>query len=558
MKRELSRLASEHFDIVIVGSGIHGAVLAHDAAKAGYKIALLDKGDFGHSTSANSLKIIHGGIRYLQHGDLKRMRESILSRRSMMRFAPHIVKPLACLMPTYGHGIKGREMMRLALGIYDLVAFDRNRGLERNDSLPCGTSLSVDKCKQVVPGIKEQGLTGGAVWHDAMAHDTERLNLLYVKEASKYGGCVANYTEALSLLTIDDGVAAVVARDLASGREFRLNCSVVVNAAGPWLSTLSAGDAKLGNQQWATAINIIVKKKLFKKYAVGLEGVTDFTDKDAIIKRGKRLFFFVPWKKEYTMIGTTYKPYSGEMNSFSVDPKTVLEVLGEINGIYPDGNLGIDDVSFVHAGLLPMNEADKGQADSVQLDKSSKVIDHGKVGGVERLVSIKGVKYTTAPDIAARVLRLIAKRKLLPAIKKAGTYQIKGTGCKSDFGPLISLLGDQYPALHAHLRDRYGSEWREVFSYLVSQGVVENLWVNGGSTLLVAELFYFIKEEMATSLSDVVFRRSGIGSAECPSRQMLSAISEIMGRQLGWDSEEKKSQIEEVLKVFAPLEQFYQ
>ena len=96
-------------DIAIIGSGIHGSILALEAAQAGYRVALFEKGDFGGSTSANSLKIIHGGIRYLQHLNIKRMRESILSRRSMMQFAPHLVRPLACLMPTYGHGIKGRD-----------------------------------------------------------------------------------------------------------------------------------------------------------------------------------------------------------------------------------------------------------------------------------------------------------------------------------------------------------------------------------------------------------------------------------------------------------------
>ena len=554
MKREQERLRNEHFDIVIIGSGVHGAVLALDAVKAGYTVALLEKDDFGHSTSANSLKIIHGGIRYLQHGDIKRMRESILSRRSMMSFAPHIVKPLACMMPTYGHGIKGREMMRLAFGIYDAVAFDRNRGLDEQNKLPMGRSIAVDECKWVVPGIKEDGLTGGAVWYDAIAHNTERLILEYVKETARYGGCVANYTEATALDSDEDKVSAVIARDLVTGKEFAVNCSVVVNAAGPWINTLSDGRSDLASQKWATAINIVVKKKLFKKYAVGLEGYTDFIDKDAIIKRGKRLFFFVPWKDEYTMIGTTYKPYFGDVNSFALDRDIVEEVLVEINGVYPEGNLTLDDVTFFHGGLLPMNEADESQPDSVQMDKSSRVINHGDDGGTKGLLSIKGVKFTTAPDIAKRVLKVVTKGNFLP-VKEQGKYQSNGSGVRPDFGPLISRLGDDYVGISSHLKKTYGSDWREVFTYLVKKDMVENLWLNEDSSLLIAEILYFIHEEMAVTLSDIVFRRSGIGSAECPSLEILTHLSEIMGEELGWDGEEKNRQVEAALQVFAPVQQ---
>ncbi len=467
MKRDLDKLDSVHFDIVIIGSGIHGAVLALEAVRNGYSVALLEKGDFGHSTSANSLKIIHGGIRYLQHGDFKRMRQSILSRRSMMRFAPHIVKPLACLMPTYGHGIKGREMMRLAFTIYDIIAFDRNRGLEKENCLPKGTSISDSECKGVVPGIKEEGLTGGAVWYDAIAENTERLILEYVKEAVKYGACVANYAEAVALESEDSGVSAVLARDPATGREFRINCSTVVNGTGPWLDDLADAGLDLSEQKWATAVNIIVKKQLFRKYAVGLEGYTEYTDKDAIIKRGKRLFFFVPWQEKYTMIGTTYKPYSGLPGSFSLTVADIEEVLDEMNGVYPDGRLTMEDVTFFHGGLLPMTEVDESRADSVQIDKSSRVIDHGREGGIEGLFSIKGVKYTTAPDIAERVIRMIKERKLLPP-KEPGVYvQRRGRG-REDFSSVIRLLGEEYDRIRSHLQSVYGVNWREVFTYLVT------------------------------------------------------------------------------------------
>lgn len=553
MKKNWQPLTTEHFDLAIVGGGIHGALLTLAAAQAGYRVALVEKGDFGHSTSANSLKIVHGGIRYLQHGDFKRMRESILSRRAMMRFAPHLVKPLACVMPTYGHGLKGREMMRLAFAIYDVIACDRNLGLPEKNRLPRGTAISVPEMQWVAPGIREKGLTGGAVWYDTLAENTERLVLAYVKEAVRYGAEVANYTEASEVLKGEGRVTGLALTDTATGRTGQLRCSMVVNAAGPWLDRLDDGSTG-GAQLWATAVNIVVKKKLFKKYAVGLEGYTDYTDKDAIIKRGKRLFFFVPWRKEYTMIGTSYTPYRGGADNFALQQKDIRLLLDEINMIYPAAGLSMADVTFFHGGLLPMNEADTSQADTVQLEKSSRIIDHGKAGGVKGLVSIKGVKYTTAPDIADKVVMLVQSEKHLGP-RAAGSYTAIPPR-RLDFTPIVKLLGESCVEIQEYLKDRYGSEWREVFGYLGREDCMKDGradWLSINPPLLAAEMLYFIREEMASTLADVVFRRSDLATAECPAAHTLSTIADRMAQEMGWTEEERRYQLESVVDVFTPL-----
>ncbi len=554
MKKDLKKLAERPYDLVIVGGGIHGAVLTLAAARAGYRVALLDRGDFGHSTSANSLKIIHGGIRYLQHGDFTRMRESIESRRSMMAFAPHLVGPLACLMPTYGHGIKGREMMRLAFAVYDMVAFDRNRGVVPDNRLPRGTAISADEVKWAVPGIDDKGLTGGAIWYDAIAADTERLVLEYVLEAVKYGADVANYAEVTGLIQEGDRVTGVTARDVPTGAMIRVNCRAVVNAAGPWLERLAGGQSPLAGQLWATAINIVVKKRLFRKYAVGLEGYTAFTDRDAIIKRGKRLFFFVPWQENYTMIGTTYKPYRGKVDDFSLQRRDVQELIDDINKIYPAAQLTMGDVTFCHGGLLPITGADDGQADSVQLDKSSQIIAHPATDGMGGLFSIKGVKYTTAPDIAEKMVRILQDDKHLGP-RPPGSY-IAPSPPRLDHGPTIKKLGHDYEPIRAHLEGRYGARWRAVFAVLVQSDGVNNgesVWLSEEPPLLVAEVLYFVHEEMASTLADVVFRRSHLGSAECPGSATLARIAEIMGRELAWTDEERDRQIADVVEVYALL-----
>ncbi|MBU1567916.1 MAG: glycerol-3-phosphate dehydrogenase/oxidase [Proteobacteria bacterium] len=553
MIKDFSRLQTTQYDLVVVGGGIHGATLAYEAARAGYKVALLEKGDFSGSTSANSLKIVHGGIRYLQHGDFKRMRESIVSRRRMMVLAPHLVKPLSCLMPTYGHGIKGRETMRLAFAIYDLIAFDRNQGLAAENHLPCGSSISREEVKWVVPGIVEKGLSGGAVWYDAIALDTERLVLEYLKEAVRYGAHVANYAEVAEVEMAGGWVAAVMVRDLQTDREMRVGCRAVVNAAGPWLENLTGRGGGSGVQLWATALNIVVKKRLFEKYAVGLEGYTDFTDKDALIKRGKRLFFFVPWQDRYTMIGTTYTQYHGAADNFSLTLQEVEKVLEDINKIYQHGRLNVEDVTFFHAGLLPIKEADASKADSVQLDKSSMIIEHGLLDGRNGLFSIKGVKYTTAPVIAEKMVKILAMDRWLGQ-RAAGIYQALPPR-NLDFGPAITQLGGQYEAMRAYLVTRYGTSWRDVFAFFVQRPLNEgeSFWLLEDPPLLVAEVLYFIYEEMAATLADIVFRRTNLAAAECPTREVLARIAGFMGGELDWSAEEQKRQIEKVEQVFAIL-----
>ena len=172
MDRDLTQLANHKYDLIIIGGGIYGACVAWDATLRGLSVALVEKADFGHATSANSLKTIHGGLRYLQQLDIKRMRESIRERRTLMRIAPHLVHPLPCLMPTYGHLTKGRAVMALALKVNDLVSFDRNRLEDPQKHLPKGRVISRQECLQLLPNIVREGLTGGAVWHDAQVYNS--------------------------------------------------------------------------------------------------------------------------------------------------------------------------------------------------------------------------------------------------------------------------------------------------------------------------------------------------------------------------------------------------
>lgn len=196
MKRNLEELSNTQFDVLVIGGGIYGACVAYEATLRGLSVALVEKQDFCGATSANSLKTIHGGLRYLQHADFKRMRESIYERRTLMKIAPHLVHPLPVLVPTYGHGLKGIEAMTVALKINDLVSCDRNLGLpDPQKHIPTGRTLSPTECLNTLPGISADGLTGGAIFHDAQVYNSERLVLAYLQSATQLGLRVANYLE---------------------------------------------------------------------------------------------------------------------------------------------------------------------------------------------------------------------------------------------------------------------------------------------------------------------------------------------------------------------------
>ena len=233
MKRNIARMSNKTYDLLIVGGGIYGATCAWDAASRGLSVALLDKGDFGSENSSNSQKIIHGGLRYLQHGDFGRMRESIRERTTLMRIAPHLVHPMPCIIPTYGHIM--RFAMPFALKIFNLASFDRNRLNDPQKHIPDARIISKEDCLRLIPGIMANGLAGGLIWHDSQAYNTERLVLSFIRSAEKAGADVANYLEVVGFLMDGNRVTGVKARDILDDHELEFQAKIVLNASGAWV-----------------------------------------------------------------------------------------------------------------------------------------------------------------------------------------------------------------------------------------------------------------------------------------------------------------------------------
>ena len=548
MKRNIEKLSTKTYDLLIIGGGIYGAWAAWDAALRGLSVALVEKNDFAGATSANSLKIIHGGLRYLQHADIKRMRESIHERMVLMRVAPHLVHPLPCIMPTYGHGLKGKELMSIALFLNDAVGFDRNGLQDPQKRMPAGRVISRKQTLQILPGIDESGLTGGAIWYDCQIHNSERLLLALLHGASEHGAEIANYAPAIRFLKEGNKIYGVQVQDSLSGKNADIRARMVLNTSGPWVNSVlgQLGDPVASrNFKFSKAMNLVVNRKLIDKYGVGVPSKYEFKDEDALINKGSRLLFMTPWRK-YTLIGTTHVPYDGDPNDFAITEKDVQEFLDEFNQAYPALGVKRDEVIFFYGGLLPMDPT-ANKNGHVTLTKQYHLIDHAKEDGISSLVTVLGVKYTTARDVAEKSIDLVVE-KLRQRTKGRTEIEIVPGGNITRFGEFLGEEITKRPwGLEAevveHMVYNYGTRYPHVLN-VIDEEIALRERLDPAQEVLAAEAVYSVREEMALTLADVVRRRTELGAAGCPPAAALEKTARLLARELGWDEAKISEEIE--------------
>ena len=555
MYRDLNLFQDSEFDVLVIGAGIYGSAIAWDAALRGLSVALIENADFGGGTSANSLKTIHGGLRYLQQLDIKRMRESILERRTLMGIAPHLVHPLTVLMPTYGHMMKGREALLAGLILNDIISFDRNRLGDPQKRIPPGRIVSKKRCLELVPCIDRAGVTGGAMWTDAQMYNSERMCLAFVQSAVDRGAVVANYVKGEGLLTVNGRVEGIRCRDMLTGTEFEIMNRMVVNAAGGWMSRFEMdAEISLSQIQWSTAMNLIVNRPLVEDFAAGLFGRFKYPIPGGGDYEGRRVLFFAPWRG-HTIIGTYHRPYDGDADDMGVSEKDITEFLKEVNSACPGDPVRREEVSFFHKGFLPMDGIHPKTGDVV-LTKHYRITDHAAEDGTEGLISVAGVKYTTARDVAEKVVDRVCSR-LGMTMKKSQTAGVPLSGGRiSQFGDFLSKAMSWSDSsvnrdVLRHLVYSYGSDYPRLLEYKDEDPEWLAL-VPGSKEVIGAEILHGVREEMAVKLADVVLRRTDLGSAAYPGDDTLATCAEIMGKELGWDRSKVLDEIEEVKAIYTP------
>lgn len=546
MQRNLQALSNQAFDLLVLGGGIQGACVAWEATLRGLSVALIDKSDFGSATSANSLKIIHGGLRYLQTADFSRMRQSIRERQTLMRIAPHLVHPLPILVPTYGHGLKGKEAMFVALKLNDLISYDRNQGLsDPQKQIPPGQVISRQSCQQRVPGIVDQGLTGAATFHDAQVYNSERLTLGFVKSAAHQGAAVANYVKAISFLQTGDQIKGVVAEDALTGDCFDIRAKAVVNTSGPWLNqVLGLLPEPPAYQAFAKAVNVVLRRPLLETpYAIAFNSTSE-QENAKVVKQKSRMLFVVPWRNT-SMIGTLYNVCDANPDSWQVDEGEIDSLLQQINQAYPPAQLTRDDVAFVHGGLLPQTGVSNGG--EPLLAKRYCIRDHAPQG-YQGLWSVTGVKYTTSRDIAQKVLDGLFRAwgQTVPPSQSATTPLVDGA--IDNVENFVQFASQKHislePQVVRNLVYNYGSAYADVFADDIKDP----------NQTIRAQVRYAVRAEMAKTLKDVVLRRTELGSAGLPDGAIIRLCSEIMAEELDWSRAQTQTEVQSLMPAASDRE----
>jgi glycerol-3-phosphate dehydrogenase len=464
-----------------------------------------------------------------------------------------LVQPLPIVVPTYGHGRSGKTLLAAGLLAYDLITFDRNHAISDPERrIPRSARLSAREARDLFPGLTRPDLTGAAVFSDAQMYNPPRLALAFLRSASEVGALAANYVEAVSFLWAGGRVAGIVARDRLNGQRFEIRARAVLNAAGPWAEDLLRRHRNLALARRGTYSRdacFVIHRQLHPRYALAISARNK--DPDAVLSRGARHLFVVPWR-DYSLIGVWHRVYEGDPDRVRVSDAELATFISEVNEAYGDLDLTLDDVTMCNAGLLPFGE-NQPDAQDHSYGKRSILIDHAAEHGVDGLVSLVGIRYTMGRGDAAKAIDLIAG-KLDHRGPRPATDRIPVFGGRiPDFEAFVEeqsqrLREQLAPAVLRALLHNYGTEFGRVLAYAKARpALLESL---RPGTALQAEVVHAVREEMAVRLSDVVFRRTDLATGGDPGPAALLTCARLMAEELGWSAERVEAELAEIRRTF--------
>ncbi len=529
------------YQLVIVGGGIYGAALCWEAAHRGIKTLLVEQNDYACGASSNSLKTIHGGLRALQSLNLNAVLKGIRERNIFLRIAPNYVKPLPCILPTSASLMKSKPVVGMGLLLYNLLSQVGRFTFGHDKNIPLTRLLSRKKFISHAPAIKAEGITGGALWHDAQVKNTERLVWLFIRSAIAQGATAINHTIAIAHNCQQiNGKHEVLLRDQISGDEKTVITEAIVDASAAWnfIKQCSPEAPHDEDLTFLKSVNIIVRKNIFQT-AVGANIKTD-TD-------SSRLYFFAPWR-DCTIIGTWYSSVENyPENRFS--QAEAESCIAEINAAFQQKLLHVDDICNVHIGFLPAskNSNNKPAALDKNLFSQYQLKNWSQQPGMQHMYSLRGTKYTLARHDARQVVDQLVKdlhwqagasrshhlplHQAMPASELAGTLD-------SD-------------TLH-RLQENYGAQTTHILEYINDhpQSVEQ---IPGAPQHIVAEIPHAVFHEQALTLSDLLKRRLAIGDRAPPEMATAQYCASVMQQLLAWPDETMQ---EEITALYASYPDF--
>ncbi len=529
MQRKFQTLGSGTFDVAIIGGGITGSCIARDAARRGFSVALIEKRDFSCGTSSGSTKLVHGGLRYLKTMEFGLIRESLRERRVWEKIAPHMVSPMPFILPLKKPAEKW--VVGAGLTLYDWLSYDRNWIDDTDQRMPGHRSISAKEARALEPALGSATFDSAMLYYDCQMYSPERLGLECLIDAVKHGAIIANYAEAVSFEKNGDGIGAIRVRDALSDDEVLLRARLVVNAAGPW------ADRMLEMIEGGEASHKLIRSK-------GIHAVTrSLTNGHALAVGSKGgHFFIVPWRG-HSIIGTTDTVFTGKPDDLQVTADEVHEFLNYVNEGLPGLNVSMDDVRYAYAGLRPL--IDDGSKNSYSASRKAEIVDHGAEGGAPNLLSAIGGKWTTSREVAEKCVDLIG-RKLKFNHSACDTAEAPLPGAAGRFKLKVDALAAKHPELAtstvSNLARNYGAMADELLAGANDDKALLRC-VSQRLPDIAAQVVFAVRSEMALTLEDVVFRRTGLGTLGPLEHNAVNDIAQIMGGELHWSEAERQRQI---------------
>jgi glycerol-3-phosphate dehydrogenase len=526
----LRRLESTDFDVVVIGGGITGVGCALDAASRGLRVALIERDDFASGTSSKSSKLVHGGIRYLQQGDIRLVYEALAERQILRRNAPHLVKVLPFLIPIFStKGVVNRKLARAmgtAMWMYDLTGGLRIGKMHKR--------VSKKQALEWFPTLPADKLMPSYLYYDAEADDARLVVTVARTAALRFDATLVNRTEVVDLQKDSSGnVNGVTVK--ADGRTFTVSTKAVVNAAGVWSDDVRALDEAEHPRSIRPAKGVHI--------TVPWSKVRNTVAAVIPVPGDKRSVFVVPWG-QFTFVGTTDTDYTGPIDDPQCNENDVEYLLRALNGSITE-TVTTDDILGTWAGLRPLVADPEASGRTADLSRRHKV--RRSASGV---VTITGGKLTTYREMAADTIdevlsEVLDSDRIKRFRRRSRTKHIKIHGANGyeeliDSADTISPLGgDQV----RRLADRYGSDATTVLAIAESDPSMAELLVPG-LPYLRAEAIFAVRYEMATTVDDILSRRTRARlETRDASADAAAAVAALLAPELGWDEAEQARQV---------------
>lgn len=529
----------KHYDIIIIGGGITGVSVAYEAATRGLKVALFEKGDFGEATSAATSKLIHGGLRYLKNLEFGLVRESLSERRILENIAPNFVYPMPFMIPTYSSLKNNKITLFIGMVLYDLLSLDKAWTWDKTKKLRFHKTISAKRTRRIEPCIPEKKLTGSSIYYDCQNINPERLTLGILNSAISNGTKVANYAKVKSFIKNNNKVQGVKVIDLLSNTEHEFTADLTINCTGAWTDIvlkLASDEGEVNHHiRRSEGIHVITKKQC-AKHAVLM-----------MTKEGRHVMM-IPWRN-HTLIGTTDKEYNGHPDEYKVTKQSIQELLSEINANYGIEKLKFEDVQFAYGGLRPL--VDNQTEASYETSRKYEIFDNSK-DGLNGLITIEGGKYTTSRKLASSALKVVSKKLKRNLGKSTTSKKYLVDSDIKNMESFIKQLVLRYPSFSEatinYIGRNYGLQCHTIFRLALHDKPLSQVLNEDGEIL--AEVVYVIKKEMVYTLSDIFFRRTGIGTLGYPGDETFKKVVETAKEHLKWDDHRTKEEINNVMQIF--------